>query len=72
MTPTRTLLITGVSRRIGAHLAAHYLAKGDRVIGTFRHETAELAALRDPLQALLGQNGIRTGREGPEGEMEQL
>ncbi len=42
----RTILITGVSRRIGAHLAGHYLARGDRVIGTYRHETAGLAALR--------------------------
>ncbi|WP_298219305.1 SDR family oxidoreductase [Halothiobacillus sp.] len=47
MSPGRTVLITGVSRRIGAHLAAHYLARGDRVIGTYRQETAELANLRE-------------------------
>lgn len=47
MNTRRTLLITGVSRRIGAHLAAHYLARGDRVIGTYRQETAELAKLRE-------------------------
>lgn len=47
MSSGRTLLITGVSRRIGAHLAAHYLARGDRVIGTYRQETAELANLRE-------------------------
>ncbi|ACX96935.1 SDR family oxidoreductase [Halothiobacillus neapolitanus] len=47
MNARRTLLITGVSRRIGAHLAAHYLARGDRVIGTYRQETDELAKLRE-------------------------
>ncbi|WP_407275690.1 SDR family oxidoreductase [Halothiobacillus sp. DCM-1] len=46
MSAPRTLLITGISRRIGAHLAEHYLALGDRVIGTYRHETETLQALR--------------------------
>lgn len=31
-----TLLITGASRRIGAHLAEHFLKAGYRVIGTYR------------------------------------
>lgn len=45
MTAPRTLLITGVSRRIGAHLAAHALKRGDRVIGTYRQPSNELSAL---------------------------
>jgi dihydromonapterin reductase/dihydrofolate reductase len=45
MTAPRTLLITGIGRRIGQHLAAHYLAQGDRVIGTYRRHTSDVAAL---------------------------
>jgi dihydromonapterin reductase/dihydrofolate reductase len=45
MTAPRTLLITGIGRRIGQHLAAHYLAQGDRVIGTYRQPTAAVAEL---------------------------
>lgn len=45
MNPGRTLLITGVSRRIGAHLAEHHLALGDRVIGTYRQRTADVDRL---------------------------
>lgn len=44
-TDPKSVLITGVSRRIGAHLAANLLAQGYRVIGTYRQQTAELAAL---------------------------
>lgn len=45
MSPSRTLLITGVSRRIGAHLAAHHLALGNRVIGMYRQRTEEVDML---------------------------
>ncbi|HQS03064.1 MAG: hypothetical protein B7Y07_12225 [Halothiobacillus sp. 24-54-40] len=45
MTPPRTVLITGIGRRIGQHLAAHYLAQGDRVIGTYRNHTDTVARL---------------------------
>ncbi|MGC8696902.1 MAG: SDR family NAD(P)-dependent oxidoreductase [Halothiobacillus sp.] len=45
MNPPRTLLITGIGRRIGQHLAAHYLAQGDRVIGTYLRHTSDVAAL---------------------------
>lgn len=41
----QTILITGVGRRIGAHLAAHLMARGHRVIGTYRKQTAQLAEL---------------------------
>jgi dihydromonapterin reductase / dihydrofolate reductase len=47
MNPNRTLLITGVSRRIGAHLAAHHLAQGDRIIGMYRQRTEEIDTLED-------------------------
>ncbi|MGM0517679.1 MAG: SDR family NAD(P)-dependent oxidoreductase [Pseudomonadota bacterium] len=40
----QTVLITGVTRRVGADLAGHLLEAGHRVIGSYRHETA---ALRD-------------------------
>lgn len=58
MSPSRTLLITGVSRRIGAHLAAHYLALGNRVIGTYRQKTAEIETL--VTQGLLAFEGDLT------------
>ncbi|MFN2381687.1 MAG: SDR family NAD(P)-dependent oxidoreductase [Guyparkeria sp.] len=41
----QTILITGVTRRVGAHLAAHLLAAGHRVIGSYRHETDALRGL---------------------------
>ncbi len=41
----QTILITGVTRRVGAHLAEHLLAAGHQVIGTYRRETDALAAL---------------------------
>ena len=44
MTP-RAILITGVARRIGAHLAQHYLNQGYMVLGSYRHRTAELDTL---------------------------
>ncbi len=47
----QTILITGVTRRVGAHLAEHLLAAGHRVIGTYRHET-------DALHSLIGQGLI--------------
>lgn len=34
----RVLLITGTSKGIGRHLAEHYLAKGDRVVGCSRSQ----------------------------------
>jgi len=43
----QTILITGVTRRVGAHLADHLLDAGHRVIGTYRHETDALATLID-------------------------
>lgn len=46
-TRAQTILITGVTRRVGAHLAEHLLAAGHRVIGTYRHETDALRALID-------------------------
>lgn len=39
------ILITGVSRRIGAHLAAHFLHQGYVVLGSYRHPTPTLAQL---------------------------
>ncbi|MHB8919845.1 MAG: SDR family NAD(P)-dependent oxidoreductase [Halothiobacillus sp.] len=45
MSQARTLVITGVGRRIGAHLAAHYLAQGDRVIGTYRESNETITRL---------------------------
>ncbi|HHO70047.1 MAG TPA: dihydromonapterin reductase [Halothiobacillus sp.] len=39
------LLITGVGRRIGAHLAAHFLERGFRVIGSYRKETPALRSM---------------------------
>lgn len=45
MSAPRTLLITGIGRRIGEHLAAHYLAQGDRVIGSYHTHTEAVARL---------------------------
>lgn len=44
---TRPVLITGVGRRAGLHLAATFLERGRPVIGTFRTERPGLAALRE-------------------------
>jgi len=43
----RTILITGVTRRVGAHLAGHLLEAGHRVIGTYRQEAEALRELRE-------------------------
>jgi dihydromonapterin reductase/dihydrofolate reductase len=43
----KIILITGVGRRIGAHLAAHLMNQGHRVIGTYRKHTPQLATLID-------------------------
>lgn len=43
-----TLLITGASRRIGAHLAEYFLRAGFRVIGTYRNRRGRI----DELEAL--------------------
>ncbi len=40
------ILITGVGRRVGLHLARHFLGQGIPVIGTFRSERPELDQLR--------------------------
>lgn len=58
MSPNRTLLITGVGRRVGAHLAAHYLALGNRVIGTYRQRTEEVDRLES--QGMLAFSGDLT------------
>jgi len=44
-TTSQTILITGVTRRVGAHLAGHLLDAGHRVIGTYRRETDALHTL---------------------------
>ncbi|MDG4866964.1 SDR family NAD(P)-dependent oxidoreductase [Guyparkeria sp. 1SP6A2] len=41
----QTILITGVTRRVGAHLANHLLDAGHRVIGSYRHDTDALEML---------------------------
>jgi dihydromonapterin reductase/dihydrofolate reductase len=41
------ILITGVGRRAGLHLARTFLARGRAVIGTYRSERPELDELRD-------------------------
>lgn len=41
----QTILITGVTRRVGAHLAGHLLGAGHRVIGSYRRRTDALDAL---------------------------
>ena len=43
----QSILITGVTRRVGAHLAGHLLEAGHRVIGTYRRETDALRMLID-------------------------
>lgn len=43
----KVILITGVGRRIGAHLAEYLLSQGHRVIGTYRKYTPQLTALVD-------------------------
>jgi dihydromonapterin reductase/dihydrofolate reductase len=43
----RPVLITGVGRRAGLHLAETFLQRGQPVIGTFRTERPSLAALRE-------------------------
>jgi len=40
------ILITGVGRRVGLHLARHFLEEGIPVIGTFRSERPQLDQLR--------------------------
>lgn len=44
----QTLVITGVSRRIGAHLAEYFLRAGFRVVGTYRNRRGRI----DELEAL--------------------
>ncbi len=46
-TEPQTILITGVTRRVGAHLAGHLLEAGHRVVGTYRHETDALHGLME-------------------------
>jgi dihydromonapterin reductase/dihydrofolate reductase len=46
MTP-EPILITGVGRRAGLHLARNFLQRGIPVIGTYRNEYESLAELRD-------------------------
>jgi dihydromonapterin reductase/dihydrofolate reductase len=41
------VLITGVGRRVGLHLACSFLSRGVPVIGTYRTEYASLQQLRD-------------------------
>lgn len=41
------VLITGVGRRVGLHLARHFLGREVPVIGTYRSERPELEELRD-------------------------
>lgn len=41
------VLITGAGRRVGLHLARHFLAQGIPVIGTYRSERPELDGLRE-------------------------
>ncbi len=43
---TAPVLITGVGKRIGLHLASSFLEQGTPVIGTFRQERPALAQLR--------------------------
>lgn len=43
----RPVLITGVGRRAGLHLAETFIQRGQPVIGTFRTERPSLAALRE-------------------------
>ena len=43
----QTILITGVTRRVGADLAGHLLDAGHRVIGSYRRETDALRDLID-------------------------
>lgn len=42
----RPVLITGVGRRVGLHLARSFRRRGVAVVGTFRSERPELAELR--------------------------
>ena len=44
---SNAVLITGVGKRVGLHLARNFLARGDRVIGTYRAEYPSLNELRD-------------------------
>ncbi|MFT5449195.1 MAG: dihydromonapterin reductase/dihydrofolate reductase [Gammaproteobacteria bacterium] len=40
------ILITGVGRRLGLHLARRFLSRGITVIGTYRADREGLAELR--------------------------
>jgi dihydromonapterin reductase/dihydrofolate reductase len=44
---SNAVLITGVGRRVGLHLARHFLEQGVPVIGTYRSERPELDDLRN-------------------------
>ena len=47
MNSSDPVLITGVGRRVGLHLACSFLSRGVPVIGTYRTEYASLQQLRD-------------------------
>lgn len=42
-----TVLITGVSQRLGYYLADYYLSQGDTVVGTYRTEREAITALKE-------------------------
>ncbi len=53
MTGAAPILITGVGKRAGLHLAQTFLGRGQPVIGTFRSDRPALASLREAGATLL-------------------
>ena len=43
----KTILITGVSQRLGLYLSDHFLTNGDKVIGTYRTERDTISELEN-------------------------
>lgn len=58
------LLITGVSQRVGLHLARTFAGRGARVIGTYRTERSALDTLRDLGVELLHCDFYADGQPG--------
>jgi 3-oxoacyl-[acyl-carrier protein] reductase len=58
MPDSKTILITGSSRGIGAALAAHFLGQGDRVILNYARSTDEANALYQDLVSRFGEASV--------------
>jgi 3-oxoacyl-[acyl-carrier protein] reductase len=59
---SKTILITGAARGIGAHLALHFAQQGHHVIVNYRRSEAAAVRLRDQINAACGADRARIMR----------